>query len=143
VSRVLLTPRWLALHVLAVALVVTCGVLSYWQFLRAEAGNGRSLGYALQWPGFGVFVIGVWFWLARDAARSAAGGGSAAAPAEPPRVEPVPGRAPDDVVLPPAPSTAAERAAAGPGDTGADATGDDELAAFNRLLARLHERDTT
>ena len=43
-------------------------------------------------PGFGVFVIGVWFWLARDAVRAAARGGrrplparggAAPAPAEP------------------------------------------------------------
>ena len=90
-------------------------MLSYWQFLRAQVGNGRSLGYALQWPGSGVFVIGVWFWLARDAVRAAAPGRPAARPsaAGRVRVEHRPGRVPDDVVLPAAPSTAGA-AAAGP-----------------------------
>lgn len=142
VSRVLLTPRWLALHALAVVLVATCGVLSYWQFLRAEGGNGRSLGYALQWPGFGLFVIGVWYWLAREAVRGPA-------PAEPAPVAPaVAWRVDDEVVLPPPPTTAAERARTekamvGPGAAAPEATEDDELAAFNRLLARLYERDST
>jgi hypothetical protein len=126
---VLLTPRWLALHLLAVALVYTCLRLSWWQFARAEAGSGRSLGYALQWPGFGLFVIGMWIWLARDAVR----GG----PARPPRPEPEhpPGRLPDDVVLPPV------RDRAAPGVVAAEDEEEDELAAYNRLLAALHRED--
>ncbi len=139
-SRVLLTPRWLALHALGVVLVATCGALSYWQFLRAEGGSGRSVGYALQWPGFGLFVLGVWYWLAREAVRGPA-------PAEPPPARPAAAwRVDDEVVLPPLPTTAAERArvqGVGPGAAPAEPTGDDELAAFNRMLARLHERDTT
>jgi hypothetical protein len=129
VRRVLLTPRWLALHLLAVVLVYTCLRLSWWQFARAEAGNGRSLGYALQWPGFGVFVLGMWFWLARDAVR---GGPAARVRPEP---ELPPGRLPDDVVLPPV------REFAAPGVASAEAEEDDELAAYNRLLAALHRQD--
>lgn len=131
--RVLLTPRWLALHLLALLLVATCMRLSWWQFVRAEAGNGRSLGYALQWPGFGVFVIGMWFWLARDAVR----GGPAARAAAPEKApETTPGRLPDEVVLPPL------RDFSAPGVTPAAAEVDDELAAYNRLLAALHQSDS-
>jgi hypothetical protein len=130
VRRVLLTPRWLALHLLAVVLVYVCLRLSWWQFVRAEAGNGRSLGYALQWPGFALFVLGMWFWLARDSVRGGRGG-----PPDPPAVQAeVPGRLPDDVVLPPVRDI---RAGVSPdGDEE-----DHELVAFNRMLAALHAHD--
>ena len=126
--RVLLTPRWLALHVLAVAAVAVCLRLSVWQFGRAGEGNGRSFGYALQWPGFGAFIVGVWVWLARDAVR----GGPRIPDPTPAHA---PGRVPDDVVLPPV----RDYTAAGVG--AADAGEDDDLAAYNRMLAALHERD--
>lgn len=129
VRRVLLTPRWLALHLLAVALVYTCLRLSWWQFARAEAGSGRSLGYALQWPAFGVFVVGMWIWLARDAVRGPAARAARSEPGLPP------GRLPDEVVLPPV------RDFAPPGVGPAEAEEDDELAAYNRLLAALHRQD--
>ena len=118
------------LHVLTVATVVACIRLSWWQVLRAEAGNGRSLGYALQWPGFAAFAVGVWVWLARDALR----GGLRA---ERPTPAAAPGRVPDDVVLPP------ERDFSAPGAVPAVAGEDDELAAYNRLLAALNERDNS
>jgi hypothetical protein len=127
---VLLTPRWLALHLLAVALVYICMRLSWWQFARAEAGNGRSLGYALQWPGFALFVIGMWIWMVRDAVR---GGPAARSPR--PRPQHPAGRLPDDVVLPPV------REYAAPGVVAAGVEEEDELAAYNRLLAALHRQD--
>lgn len=124
VSGALLTPRWLAVHALTALAFATCLGLSWWQFERAGAGSGRSLGYALQWPGFGVFVLGVWAWFCRDATRAE---DPAAAP------EPVPaGRVDDDVVLPPPRPTPAV----------ADEDDDPELAAFNRLLASLQEKET-
>lgn len=123
---VLLRPRWLALHLLIVAMVATCGGMSWWQFVRAEAGNGRSFGYALQWPGFGLFAIGVWVWLCREAVRAPR------TPADAPAV-PTALRVDDDVVLPPvAPAHVPE----------VDADADPELAAYNAMLVRMNERTT-
>jgi DNA-binding transcriptional regulator of glucitol operon len=120
---VLLSRRWVALHLLALVLVAACVALTRWQFDRAHGGNARSLGYAFQWPAFAIFTVGVWIWLCRDATRSDAG-----ARPEPP---PMPGRVPDEVVLPPLRLT--RPAPADPDDP--------ELTAYNRMLARLAEAD--
>ena len=42
---VLVSWRWLALHLLTMVLVAACGALTWWQFTRAQGGNARSLGY--------------------------------------------------------------------------------------------------
>ncbi len=125
---VLLRPRWLALHLSVVAMVATCGGMSWWQFVRAEGGSGRSLGYALQWPGFGLFALCVWAWVCREAVREQRGGL--------PRV-PAPTSAPssrvhDDVVLPPERAVTIDTA---PAD-------DPELAAWNAMLTRMNEGTT-
>ncbi|MGQ0629620.1 MAG: hypothetical protein ACT4P1_01160 [Sporichthyaceae bacterium] len=129
--KVLFAPRWVALHVLTVAAVVTCLALSWWQFGRSGAGGGgSSLGYALQWPAFGLFTLGVWAWLCREAIRAQCPGHEQTAPPRHPGY-----RLPDDVVLPPARPTAATQ------PTDSDLESDSELAAFNDLLARLHQKD--
>lgn len=64
--RKLLTPKWLALHALAVILIVAFLLLAYWQFQRGEAGNARSWGYAFQWPAFALFVVYMWVRMARE-----------------------------------------------------------------------------
>lgn len=64
--RKLLTPRWLALHALAILLIVAFLLLAYWQVQRGEAGNARSWGYALQWPAFAIFVVYMWIRMARE-----------------------------------------------------------------------------
>ena len=53
----LATPRWVGWTLLAVAAVIVCGGMAYWQLIRAESPTGSLLnaGYALQWPLFGVF----------------------------------------------------------------------------------------
>lgn len=121
--EVLLSRRWLALHLLAFCLVAACGVLAWWQFDRAAGGNTRSIGYAFQWPAFALFTIGVWIWLCRDATRSDRRS-AAPAPAGPDRVD-------DDLVLPPV-----RRAVPPP-----SAADDPELADYNRMLARLADQD--
>ena len=115
--NVLLKPRWLALHAFAVFVVVSCAGLAWWQIIRADAGNGRSLGYAMQWPAIGVFGLGVWLWLCRDGIR-ASREGEPTEPAEP--AEPV----------------AVRRSAV----TVADPESEPELAAYNAMLARLAEK---
>ena len=124
--RVLLSGRWLALHVFAVASLVVCAGMTWWQFERAEAGNGRSVGYALQWPAFGIFAVAVWIWLCRDAVRPTE---ERAIPAPPP---PVPGRVADEVVLPPPRPTLADS------DAGCDKDDDPDLRAWNDMFARLN-----
>lgn len=64
--RKLLTPRWLALHALALLMIAAFILLAYWQVQRGEAGNARSWGYAFQWPAFGIFVIYMWIRMARE-----------------------------------------------------------------------------
>ncbi len=116
---VLFRPRWLALHVFAVAVTVGCAGAAWWQFTVAKDGSGRSLGYALQWPAIGIFGIGVWLWLCRDgirAFREGPGDEESAGPA------PVPVRT---TVVPPV-----------------DPAEDPELAAYNAMLARLSEKDS-
>jgi hypothetical protein len=123
---VLLKPRWLALHAFTVFVVVSCAALAYWQFGRAGGGNGRSFGYALQWPAIGVFGVGVWVWLCRDGVRVARHGDAAHEDGndggdERDDPEPPPGwRTPVPVI---------------------DAERDPELAAYNAMLTRLHEKD--
>jgi DNA-binding transcriptional regulator of glucitol operon len=115
---VLLKPRWLALHAFTVFVVVSCSGLAWWQFVRANAGNGRSFGYALQWPAMAIFGLCVWAWLCRDGVRAARRGDID----------------PEDVHVfaepPPRPAPVI------------DAEDDPELAAYNAMLARLAEKDS-
>jgi DNA-binding transcriptional regulator of glucitol operon len=120
---VLVSARWLALHLLTLVLVAACGLLTWWQFDRAQGGNARSLGYAFQWPAFAIFTIGVWAWLCRDATRTQ----PRATPAPPAS----PGRLADDEVLPPVRRTVAA----------AVVEDDPALAEYNRMLAQLANRD--
>jgi DNA-binding transcriptional regulator of glucitol operon len=116
--RRLLTPGWLACHVLAVGLVVGMLAMAGWQLSRATGGNVLSWGYTFQWPVFAGFVAFVWAREVRRVLRS-----KAAAPAAPP--PPPPTRRPV-VTRHPA------RAAARPEDPD-----DPALAAYNRYLAWL------
>ncbi|GAA0619405.1 hypothetical protein GCM10009547_22330 [Sporichthya brevicatena] len=114
---VLLKPRWVALHVFAAVVVAGCTWAAWWQFTVAQDGSGRSLGYALQWPAIGIFGLGVWAWLCRDGIRAAREGDSA----KPPPPAPAPVRRTPVVTV--------------------DPDEDPELAAYNAMLARLHEKD--
>ena len=117
VSRRFLSPRWLALHAVALAAVVVFCRLGWWQIRRAGEGNPLSYGYALEWPVFAAFTIFVWYRIVRDSVEP---------PAEPPRrATPLP--------LP----TLPERPAA-PAVTDQD---DPVLAAYNRYLRELNRRD--
>jgi hypothetical protein len=123
VSAVLLRPRWLALHVLVVGLVLAFSGLAWWQFDRARDGNMLSIGYACEWPAFAVFTVGVWIWLCRDAVRP-----HCDAPARPPAADPE--RVPDELVLPVRETVVLPL---NPDD-------DAELLEYNRMLDRLHRQ---
>jgi hypothetical protein len=112
----LITPRRLAIVGVCLLSLVVCTGLAWWQWQRFESASGswQNLGYVLQWPLFGLFPAFLFWRLRRLRAQHSA----PARPApEPPRVV-APRRTPvvqDDV--------------------------DDELAAYNRYLARLNAAD--
>ena len=87
---ILLRPRWLAWHLLAV--VATLGMLwlGDWQLHRAESGNELSWAYTFEWPLFAIF--GVYFWIKslRDEVRSQANAGLTGATGDPGDAEPDP-----------------------------------------------------
>jgi DNA-binding transcriptional regulator of glucitol operon len=130
VVRLVLSPRWIAWHLLTLGAMVTCGLLSAWQWRRAGSAMGSALnvGYGLQWPLFAVFFGWVWWRMLRiEIARL-----RAAAPdtgAEPAVAAPS---------SPSEPSPFVHR----PGRVRAVSEADDpELAEYNRMLAALAARD--
>lgn len=109
------SPRWLALHALALAMVAVFVRLGWWQLRRAGQGNALSWGYAVEWPVFAAFTVFVWYRIMRDSVQ-----------APPPATrEPATFRVP---TLPARPAAAGE-----PDD-------DAELRAYNQYLKSLHER---
>lgn len=67
--RHFLSPRWLALHLLAVVAFAGCQGMAWWQLTRAQGGNVLSWGYTFEWPVFGVFAVAFWIKLVRDERR--------------------------------------------------------------------------
>ncbi len=65
----LFSPGWLALHGIALALVVTMVLLGRWQLdvSNAKHFNLQNFGYALQWWAFSAFVLLMWARVVRDA----------------------------------------------------------------------------
>jgi DNA-binding transcriptional regulator of glucitol operon len=127
----LLTPGWVVAHVLVAIFVVSCGWLGWWQWQRAESTTGtlQNLGYALQWPLFGVAAIYMLRRAIRMESQRAATEGETAPAADGQRqpISPEPASQPPPSRVRATPTQPAEV--------------DDELAAYNRYLAQLHERD--
>jgi DNA-binding transcriptional regulator of glucitol operon len=139
--RRVLTPRWLALHLLVIALVVTMVLLGRWQWRVAHVRHGalQNYSYAFQWWIFTVFALLMWVRVLRDGLRervrsepmNADGGREASAQ----RTSPARGDAPEPMpyrryVPPPVDRLAAD---------------DPERAAYNAYLAglaRAHEEGT-
>ena len=71
--RRLLSPRWLAMHALALVLVVVCLLLGVWQLLRATGGNTLSWAYTVEWPLFAAFTVWMWLRAVRDQLSQARG----------------------------------------------------------------------
>jgi DNA-binding transcriptional regulator of glucitol operon len=119
--RFVFAPRWVAGHVVIVVAVLSCMLLARWQWHVSQHTHSlQNLAYALQWPLFGVFFAVMWWRMLRleslrlDEADS-----------DPPVLAPL-------LSPPPAPR------AAEPAEGDAD---DEELAAYNRMLAELAARD--
>jgi hypothetical protein len=131
-STRLLSPRWLAGHLLVLLLVAAFLALGWWQVGRARGGNTLSFGYALEWPLFAGFVVYVWVKEIRSDGRRRA--------AAPPPVEVPADLAGQPGYLPFAVGPARGAGPAGPvatrPDRGAD-DGDPELVAYNRYLEWL------
>jgi hypothetical protein len=125
VRRFLLSPRWLVGHVLVAACCVAFLWLGRWQWERAHAagGGGQNLGYALQWPLFAGFVVFGWWRVLKIEFAKASGRPAGPAPVETPS-------APRGPAVPRYRPPAID-----------DADEDEELAAYNRRLAALHEQD--
>ena len=135
----LFSPRWLIRHAVAVVLIVACLRLGWWQWDRARSvgGGAQNLGYALQWPAFGAFVLYAWFRMLRielrppvttaDRADSAAEPAADDANRSGPARQTVPVRrwyTPPSAVVP----------------TGPDEPSDPQLAAYNAYLTSLAGR---
>lgn len=110
--RRLLSPRWLAVHALALVLIAVCVALGIWQYRRASGGNTLSWAYTFEWPLFAAFVVWMWVRAVRDHLSQERG--------EDPYAE-----------LRPPPIKAVKRAATSSFDD------DPQLAAYNEYLAWL------
>ena len=131
--RGLLAPRWLLVHLLALVAMLACFRLGWWQWDRSQETTGslQNLGYALQWPLFGLFVpFMYWRMWQLDKERRPAENGTVEAAVEEPAVE-----QPSVPEAKPRRSPTEWREAAP-----ADAV-DDAMAQYNSYLAALSARD--
>jgi hypothetical protein len=122
--RFLISPKWVAWHLFVAATVAGMAALGDWQLHRALSGNALSWAYTFEWPLFAIFGVVFWVKTILDEVRP-----PAARPAGP------------DVVLPAGGRQPVGAAAVGPGTAPGGAPGgeeDEELAAYNAYLARLH-----
>jgi DNA-binding transcriptional regulator of glucitol operon len=84
----------------------------WWQLTRAQGGNLQSWAYVIEWPMFAIFVVAMWVRMVRDELRGETGETGTV----------VPGRAAPRMEI--------------------DDEDDEELAAYNRRLARLNDETT-
>lgn len=118
--RTFLTPRWLGLHALLLVTLVVLGRIGWWQLEKArDLGDWQNYGYAIQWWLFAGFAVFLWIKMMLDELDPTRVASHEAEPQEQPSYAPV-------STQPQAPAPADED--------------DDELAAYNRHLARLAEQ---
>jgi len=124
--RRILTPRWLALHVFVVLVVLLFCRLGWWQWdrFRSATGGIQNIVYAFQWPSFAAFGVHLWLQTVRDELH-------------PDR----PGAAQRRRQSAPEPASPQLVAAASPDGSGPTEPEDPELAAYNRYLASLAAQD--
>jgi hypothetical protein len=104
------TPGWIGLHLVAIVLLGVFLLAGWWQLARAQGGNLQSWAYVIEWPMFGVFVVAMWVRMVRDELRGGVEDPGTVTPA----------RAAPHVEI--------------------DDEDDEELAAYNRRLARLNDQ---
>lgn len=131
--RFLVSPRWLGWHLAVWAGAAGMLALGWWQFRRAEEGNPLSWAYTFEWPMFAGFALVFWVKTIRDEVHPPASSQQPASGAELPATAARAGTGPGTGGgLPPG------TAPAGEGTAGEDED-DEELAAYNAYLARLHQ----
>ncbi len=120
-------------HLLTIGAMLTCGWLAAWQWQRAGSAMGSALnvGYGLQWPVFAIF-FGVMWWRMLSMEIRRIRGELPEDPWEDERAAPQPA----PVAEGPSPFTPRPVA-----DVLRVEDDDPELAAYNRMLAALAERD--
>ena len=101
--------RDVLLTVVMVVLVCAFGAMCWWQVTRALSGNTLSWAYVFEWPLFAGYVVYMWRRLSRERGGTTRSSGDTSATSARPGV----GDAPDEE--------------------------DEELAAYNRRLARLND----
>jgi hypothetical protein len=120
--RFLVTPRWLAWHLIMVGSVYGMLALGDWQLHRAMSGNALSWAYTFEWPIFAVFAVVFWAKTIRDEFHPPAPAG----PAD------------GAIALPAGAGSGARPPAAVAAGEPASPEEEAELAAYNTYLARLH-----
>ncbi len=157
--RLLVSPKWIAWHVLTLGAMVACGFLSAWQWHRAGSAMGSALniGYGVQWPVFAVFFGFMWWHFLRMELRELRSTSSAVASEEgaAPEIRSPGERVPENSSPTPGPvadvDTGAGRGAATddrrspftPRPAGVEPSrlSDPQLRAYNDALAELAARD--
>lgn len=115
--KAFLSPRWLGWHALLLISLLALGRVGWWQWETARSeGDWQNYGYAVQWWLFAGFAVFLWVKLILDEL-------------DPERVR----RREQDAPLP-----QPDRRPSAPAAVEDDE--DDELAAYNRHLARLAEQ---
>lgn len=137
-NRRFLRPGWLVGHVLVLVAAVVCLRLGWWQWERSQGltGDAQNLGYAFLWPCFSVTFVYMWVrFLKLEQLKEAEDMAVAGAhEAIDPEVEPSTVAEP---VSEPAPTPAEDEVVVGI----IDDSDDPELAAYNRALADIAQRD--
>jgi hypothetical protein len=146
VRRILLAPSWWARHALVVFLVLLFGRLGWWQWEKGQSARGtlQNLFYGLEWPVFAGAVVFMWWKMIREelsprtdstpTGRPGAGRPGADAPAA------ADGQSGGPLQDRGAAVSSVLTSGPAPDDNDDDGT-DEELAAYNRYLASLHEAD--
>ena len=118
--KAFLSPRWLGWHALLLVTLAALGRIGWWQWTTARSeGDWQNYGYAVQWWLFAGFAVFLWVKLVLDELDP-----SRVTARESQAPLPQPDRRPTAQVAPAA----------------VEEDEDDELAAYNRHLARLAEQ---
>ena len=133
--QLILSPRWIMWHLLTIGAMLTCGWLAAWQWQRAGSAMGSALnvGYGLQWPVFAIFFGVMWWRMLSMEIRRIRG-----------ELPEDPWEEDEPVVEQQAPGAEGPSPFTPRPVADAPSVNDDddpELAAYNRMLAALADRD--
>jgi DNA-binding transcriptional regulator of glucitol operon len=130
--RFALSPGWLVLHLITIAMVVAMVLLGRWQLdvSNAKHFSLQNFGYALQWWAFSLFALAMWARIMLDTRSRSTAGPLAGAEHHPSRSADAEPARPDDVV-------AYRRYVMPQSGVPRAPDADPERAAYNDYLARL------